>query len=334
MSLAVYIGRFQPLHKGHLSSIHKALAENDKLLILVGSTNVLPNFKNPFTFEQRLALLTEETKEFGDRVIIKGIKDADSDDEWVQDVVSRVLTIEENPAEVALYCHPKDEQWYRTNLLYPVETVDMIKVSATEVREQWYTDGYIDTNVLPASSVALLTNHPDERRLAREHEVTTREFRRKVQGHPFGNPVEPVTFALIVQNNKVLVGKRKGARGNGQYGLPGGFIDADESTMDAVLRETKEELSVDLKDLCNQGLAVCLAQAVSENLDDLGVRTLGINYVFVVKPDVALEPKVDMEETDDYKWVPLMDIAEERFLLFYNHNRIVRQLLSKVGGSK
>jgi bifunctional NMN adenylyltransferase/nudix hydrolase len=157
---------------------------------------------------------------------------------------------------------------------------------------------------------------------------------RKKQGHPFGNPMEPVSFAVIVKDLKILVGKRNGTRGKGQYGLPGGFITNTETTLDGCMREVLEETSVDLKTLVQNGDALCLAQAVEENTDDIGTRTIGINYLFTVKPEADFTVTVDGEETTDFKWVPIRDLVEDKELLFFNHNRIVRRLLSKVGGSK
>lgn len=60
-NVAVYIGRFQPMHNGHLNIIKDAL--NDKeanikhLIILIGSSNKARDIKNPFTFEERKDLI-------------------------------------------------------------------------------------------------------------------------------------------------------------------------------------------------------------------------------------------------------------------------------------
>lgn len=334
MKLGLVIGRFQPLHNGHISLINKALEENDKVLVLIGSSNKLPDFKNPFSTEQRVEFLAGS---FGDEenIIVNSIKDYDSDDEWVQEVTARALSIQEDPTQIMFYCNPKDEEWYRRNFLFPVATLNEVDISATGIRESWYETGQgFDFVCVPAHVNSIMDELPDFDRLQWEYTTTTRNLQEKTHRHPFNNPMEPVSFAVIVQDGKVLVGKRVGPRGAGQFGLPGGFVENTETTLDAAMRETKEELGIDLKALITQGKAVCMAQAVSENLRDLGARTLGVNYLFVVKPDVTLDIHLDIFETSETQWVPMMDICEDKYLLFFNHNQVVRQLLSKVGGSK
>ena len=55
--LAVYIGRFQPFHNGHLSVINKAEKLADKVLVLVGSANASPSIRNPFTYDERWEMI-------------------------------------------------------------------------------------------------------------------------------------------------------------------------------------------------------------------------------------------------------------------------------------
>lgn len=49
---ALIVGRFQPFHKGHLFLIKKALEKADKIIIGIGSSNIL-DINNPIDFETR-----------------------------------------------------------------------------------------------------------------------------------------------------------------------------------------------------------------------------------------------------------------------------------------
>ena len=54
---AVLIGRFQPVHSGHLALLHAALAQARQVVVVVGSAFQARTPKNPFTWPERAALL-------------------------------------------------------------------------------------------------------------------------------------------------------------------------------------------------------------------------------------------------------------------------------------
>ena len=53
MSLGVILSRCQPLHKGHIEIINKALQENNKVLFIVGSADKEKTKRNPFPIDYR-----------------------------------------------------------------------------------------------------------------------------------------------------------------------------------------------------------------------------------------------------------------------------------------
>jgi 8-oxo-dGTP diphosphatase len=56
----------------------------------------------------------------------------------------------------------------------------------------------------------------------------------------YKNPL-PATASVIINNNKILLVKRKFDPCRGEWSLPGGFIEIDEDPEAACLRELKEE---------------------------------------------------------------------------------------------
>lgn len=56
---AVFIGRFQPFHKGHHKTVEKYKEEFETLKIVVGSSNKSRTKKNPLKFEERKKLIEE-----------------------------------------------------------------------------------------------------------------------------------------------------------------------------------------------------------------------------------------------------------------------------------
>lgn len=63
MQSALFIGRFQPFHKGHLEMIKKILKENERVIIVIGSAekNFIQN--NPLTAAERFQIIEESLKE-------------------------------------------------------------------------------------------------------------------------------------------------------------------------------------------------------------------------------------------------------------------------------
>jgi nicotinamide-nucleotide adenylyltransferase len=56
-NVGLLIGRFQPLHSGHLAAIQYALKSVDQLYILVGSSQKSHEANNPFTAGERILMI-------------------------------------------------------------------------------------------------------------------------------------------------------------------------------------------------------------------------------------------------------------------------------------
>ena len=53
----LFVGRFQPFHKGHLKAVKDILAEVDELVIVVGSSQYSHTLENPFTTGERIVMI-------------------------------------------------------------------------------------------------------------------------------------------------------------------------------------------------------------------------------------------------------------------------------------
>lgn len=56
MKVGVILSRCQPLHKGHIEMINRALAENDKVLFIIGSADKSGTERNPFPVGYRVSM--------------------------------------------------------------------------------------------------------------------------------------------------------------------------------------------------------------------------------------------------------------------------------------
>jgi len=60
---------------------------------------------------------------------------------------------------------------------------------------------------------------------------------------------------MILKDGKVLLGKRKGSHGEGEFAFPGGHLEYMESFEDCVKRELAEECGIEIKNIRFQFLA-------------------------------------------------------------------------------
>src|SRR2546427_10524555 len=56
-SRALFIGGFQPFHKGHLAMAKRILAKHDELIIGIGSAQYSHTGENPFTAAERFGMI-------------------------------------------------------------------------------------------------------------------------------------------------------------------------------------------------------------------------------------------------------------------------------------
>ena len=55
--VVVFIGRFHPLHNAHVEMLQRASELTDNLLVILGSAKQPRTFKNPWTDNERKALI-------------------------------------------------------------------------------------------------------------------------------------------------------------------------------------------------------------------------------------------------------------------------------------
>jgi cytidyltransferase-like protein len=73
---AIFIGRYQPYHQGHLSLVQQKLNEGIPALIMV--RDIKPDEKNPFTTEQTVSMIRKYHQSKGEDVEVIIIPDIES----------------------------------------------------------------------------------------------------------------------------------------------------------------------------------------------------------------------------------------------------------------
>ena len=90
MTNGLFIGRFQPFHKGHLATVKFALEKVEQLVIVVGSAQKSHEPRNPFTAGERIRMIKESIDTDGEtdvrRVLIIPVPDTDVHSLWTHQV--------------------------------------------------------------------------------------------------------------------------------------------------------------------------------------------------------------------------------------------------------
>lgn len=93
MSPALYIGRFQPFHNGHLNALEQIFEHEEKVIVAIGSSNESGTTQNPFTADQRAAMINATLAEhpaYAGRYKIIYIPDINDHPKWPTHVENTV----------------------------------------------------------------------------------------------------------------------------------------------------------------------------------------------------------------------------------------------------
>lgn len=148
MNLGYIIGRFNPIHIGHMHIIEKMMSESDISVILIGSSNISNTKENPFSFQERKEII----QKIYPTLIILPIPDFGNLKLWVPEVERLVNSVINNDiTEINLYTSKKDTDadlrfnWCSKlghNIKGIVESSNAL--SATKIREIYFSNASIN----------------------------------------------------------------------------------------------------------------------------------------------------------------------------------------------
>lgn len=89
--ISLYIGRFQPFHKGHLHCLKYISKRSRRLIILVGSAQESHTFDNPLSLSERKELIKRVLLREGlQNIEIYALNDFNDNDMWIKQVINTV----------------------------------------------------------------------------------------------------------------------------------------------------------------------------------------------------------------------------------------------------
>ncbi len=150
-----------------------------------------------------------------------------------------------------------------------------------------------------------------ERRVYWVFEGLPRKLRRRIVGAVMPNYVLAASCAITGPDGRVLVARSSYRR---SWVFPGGLLNRNETPDDAVRREVKEEVGLDIK---LSGNPIVMIDPETRRMDFLYAGTAETT-------DVVLNPA----EMDDYLWLDPADIEE----FAATHPSMIRRKLQLLAG--
>lgn len=324
----IVIGRFQPLHNGHLDLVRCALANCEQLTIVIGSTGCAPNLKDPWTYEERKKMFLCALP--GENIKFVCVEDEPYDDAaWVDSVFSATCPI---TGTVAIFGHKKDSTSFYLDM-FPEWTLCEVapsrSLSASEIRENlfdpsapWHTEW------TPSSLQFLLYLLGEDRfsslckeaKACRAHD----EEWASEGGKKYG--IQHVACDVLLHTtDMILLIERGGEFGNGTLALPGGFVNAGERIKDACLRELEEETGVRLDSYSNFIFPIT-------PYDHPGRSLRGRIFTNVMTVGVPAVPNLKAgDDASSARMYPIADLPKLKPRFFSDHFHIVNIELRKKG---
>ena len=264
--VAVYIGRFQPFHNGHLVLLRQALGAAPLCVVVIGSAHQARSPKNPFTWQERAEMIRLALPEADrQRLLFVPVRDYYDEGRWTAAVRRGVdaLLAERGEASssIVLVGHFKDptSEYLKSFSGWHFAGAGLVSsIDATSVRDTYFGHARVELEAtlaalvsqVPASTLAFLhawSALPWFDSIAGEWDMLKR-YKESWSVAPYP-PVFVTVDAIVKCNDCVLLIQRAHAPGKGLHAVPGGFIEQRETAYQSAIRELKEETRLNLLEM-------------------------------------------------------------------------------------
>lgn len=340
---SIIIGKFSPIHNGHLELIKKAFETSENLIFLVGSASNAISIETPWDFEQRRkminAVMIDRFPNHLTKYVVAPINDyLYNRNKWitnVQETVSAITNKSQSISIIASY-DGKDSQYIKW-LKWNVVSIPKSQVSSNEIRSFIYKKCVDWYKYVPVEVKDIIINE-----LYREDSPTYNEekanklfdefnfitsYKKSWEIAPY-----PPTFvtadAIVIQSGHVLVIERKMNPGKGLFAVPGGFVDQKEYVFDAAVRELYEETKIDVPSI------IIEKSCIEEKMFDYPFRSLRgrtITHAYLFKLDDH-KPLPEIKGSDDALrafWMPFSEFYKNESRFFDDHFHMIDYFIGR-----
>lgn len=251
----VFIGRFQPIHIGHLKTIQYALSISKKLILIVGSHKSAPSGRQPWSTDERihmmeLALSPAERK----KISFVAIRDRlYTEIVWNQNILQEVYRVlnpkntkDAEDFSIALVGHDKDAtSYYLKNFPHWkfIDTGNYDNLNSTDFRKSYFLSQKPNYSCIPKKTKVWL----EKFRQTKSFQNIKSEMRwiKKEKSLALDTLVFE-SHCLVLCGNYILLTKRKSQPGRNLFSLPGGTLNENEEKKHGAHRYLKEQTNIQL----------------------------------------------------------------------------------------
>lgn len=327
----VYIGRFQPIHNGHMAIIEKTIKmmkKNDSFTIIIGSADQERTIRNPLTVEERRKTLEIATE--GMPVKIDAINDSPYDyDEWIRQLAAKLFKDYSSFGNTTIIGMEGVEEYVkRLNDIVGKDACKSIvfteqdtntNIHSTKIRENadaWFNDLFMPTKVVDY----LRSIIPDFVDIIKSINKVADDYAKSCN-------VKYNTCFMTVDNvvytdDKILLIRRKD---NGKYAIPGGFAEPYQTMKQNALRELEEETSLTLNDVILDKEPILIDAPFRDPRSSKKVNLISMVYSWNCKnPDNVKAA----DDAADAMWVDFKEIENMKTSEFHaDHKKIICKVL-------
>lgn len=359
--LGVVIGRFQPLHKAHLSEVLlPAINQTDTLLILLGSSQRPRTPKDPWTDSDRAEMIWLGFKDSGLKlrrlsefcfadddktILIMPIRDsAYSNTSWqlgvqesVRQAVESIKELSSEPidVDVSLFGVDRDESTFYLDMFPQWKSKTLIRngkedvVNGTMCRDLIFTRPDFGKETWSDNLVPSVTGFIDSWLKSDAYRGISEEyFFLKHYKAEMSKIKYPVIFQtadnIILWKGHILLANRRSFPGKGLWALPGGFVNVDKSVQQSAIDNARDKTKLQLKPDW-----LVTSKVYDAPKRSLRGRTITTAYLWKLPDSFSFDIEAG-KNTNKVKWFQFCDVLQMSSVLYEDHYDIIADMLSNV----
>lgn len=357
LDAAVLIGRFQPLHHGHVAGLRHALAEAPRCVVVIASSYQARTPRNPFTWEERAQLIRHSlSPEEAARVSFVPAREPFHLPRWARQVRQGVLNalglqdekealhaniglvslMEDLPSHERMHIELRAQTGWQLLPTSVAPSLPRVPTPGRMLREHLFANA----EALPDATLAGMAHAlpdatqqfvrawmdgPHYAALAEEWRML-RDYHAAWADAPYPPVFVTVDALVTCGGHHVLLIRRGQAPGKGLLALPGGFLDVHESLWHATLRELAEETGLERSEHAWRAAVRGMAVFDHPERSQRG-RTLTHCHWFDL-PDASPPPVEAADDAMDAAWVPIRHLRALEDQFHDDHFHILDHFLS------